>query len=473
MSISAVQSYGYSHNHNQAILSSQITPQSVYRNNNNQAIQIQNSAVMSQRQPTTPPRTPRRAANDRQAQNAAVESATESASESQAKPKSTRRNNRARNPTTTPAGPRTDRATPQVRTQQSSRAKPPTTTAITAYAGPTFHASPAPSALPIPSFFSKPASDSPGLNSKTADVDQDSSSSGDSPPLVAVRPISEPRREESPLDIFFNADRREKERARNAQAQNQPSVSSQQSQRGEYVTPIQGRCRPPFQSAGSGSRMLAMEMDGTPGKPYGPAFSTPYSERISAARSAGSNASSPMASTPNTVDRSDALKSYLFNGGMAPSPHSRLVDFPSAENTPSSSQSWQAPQPSAMNNYHGSPQQLRTANYGYNVEGTIVYPNGFRNVSRSSGLRQEVTHAKTPVGTNNQLGGGFQSPQSYKFKENAASGINAVNNSGAPLPNNQATPQSASRKEIQSMEDRLREVLKIGQSNSGSSNGGF
>lgn len=88
------------------------------------------------------------------------------------------------------------------------------------YAGPTFHASPAPSSLPIPKFFAKPAAldDKPTDSNPTSTDDSSSQDSvsgheDDSPTsrnsLLAqsVQP-----REPSPLDIFFKADREEKAR---------------------------------------------------------------------------------------------------------------------------------------------------------------------------------------------------------------------------------------------------------------------
>ncbi|KAI1000053.1 hypothetical protein K3495_g8146 [Podosphaera aphanis] len=121
---------------------------------------------------------------------------------------------------------------------------PINTPPIAAYAGPTFHASPAPSALPIPSFYSKSVPDSHRLKgSKTLINGQISTppsahrppSQGlkqESPldfffgsknlvnnhistPPTVLRPPSQEFRHESPLDIFFKADREQKERARN------------------------------------------------------------------------------------------------------------------------------------------------------------------------------------------------------------------------------------------------------------------
>lgn len=85
-----------------------------------------------------------------------------------------------------------------------------------AYAGPTFHASPAPSALPIPKFLSKsvPAKTRAGPPTPP-DVDSDSASIPSPSPSPSRAPIPvPPRHQDSPLDMFFKADRAEK--ARNA-----------------------------------------------------------------------------------------------------------------------------------------------------------------------------------------------------------------------------------------------------------------
>ena len=92
-----------------------------------------------------------------------------------------------------------------------------------AYAGPTFHASPAPSSLPIPKFFSKNVSQSenipPEKSTRLKEVVQGTSSeissveSDDSPTMRnALHASNIQIREASPLDIFFNADRQEKAR---------------------------------------------------------------------------------------------------------------------------------------------------------------------------------------------------------------------------------------------------------------------
>lgn len=87
-----------------------------------------------------------------------------------------------------------------------------------AYAGPTFHASPAPSALPIPKFFSKslpPAENDGDLKAMMQEHSSEDSStkSDDSPTMSKLLHVEKVRtKEASPLDMFFNADREEKAR---------------------------------------------------------------------------------------------------------------------------------------------------------------------------------------------------------------------------------------------------------------------
>ena len=93
----------------------------------------------------------------------------------------------------------------------------------TAYAGPTFHASPAASSLPIPKIFSKsvPAATSQSsLQARLEKEDDDTSNKSESPPQETAYPSiassatsADPavtQNTDSPLDFFFKADREEK-----------------------------------------------------------------------------------------------------------------------------------------------------------------------------------------------------------------------------------------------------------------------
>ncbi|KAL2260883.1 hypothetical protein VTK26DRAFT_5012 [Humicola hyalothermophila] len=243
---------------------------------------------------------------------------------------------------------------------KQGRTTPPQTTAsrtiaAPAFAGATFHASPAPSSLPIPSFLAKAALDSPSVQG-TSRIDREPSppaTDSEAPtPRNRLLP-TDAAPEESPLDIFFRADRAEKERARRASSANilavNPSPFSPPAQ--QIRSPQEVKTVPPglFGSRGvrqqprlqrnSSSGISASELDGTPGMPLGPAFSTPYQDRIRAARSTEKPAVPPAQkpspapalqeaqATSSAQDLSEKLKRFLAipsvqggaNGGQAPS----------------------------------------------------------------------------------------------------------------------------------------------------------
>ncbi|KFY77316.1 hypothetical protein V499_03299 [Pseudogymnoascus sp. VKM F-103] len=431
-------------------------------------------------QPTTPPRTPQKAApNGKSDKTPGANMGPGSA-----KPKS-RGNNRAKNTAVTPAAARAKPIQPAG--HPSSVSKPISTPNAAAYAGPTFHASPAPSALPMPSFFSKSVPESPSIKISDSRADETNSSSSDSspPPIIKAR-IAAQGQKESPLDFFFNADREEKARARSANSAVGPFQPPADPPPNDYRTPAannQGRNNNPKFQGGSASSMFAMELDGTPGKPYGPAFSTPYSERINAARSTPSLVNSPSASTSDqqkTTDRSEALKSFLFSGqkppayanGRAPEP-----PFPGQQSpTPNRTAVHQTSPSGPRNNSYSSPQQHRQNGFPYINDGS-AYGSATRNTPRTSGLRQEVTPTKTPPERmDNSI---FQNSPSYNFKENSArrqvAGSNLVFNNQAPPPPNVAASPSVStpsshinNSDIRTMEDSLRRILKLEPSASGS-----
>lgn len=422
-------------------------------------------------QPTTPPRTPQKAPNGKSDKTPGANMGPGSS----AKPKN-KGNNRAKNAAVTPAAAR---AKPIQSSGQPSMSKPISTPNAAAYAGPTFHASPAPSALPMPSFFSKSVPESPSIKISGGRADESNSSSSDSspPPIVKAR-IAEQRQKESPLDFFFNADREEKARARSANSAVGPFPPPAGPPPNDYRTPAantQGRNNPKF-AGGSASSMFAMELDGTPGKPYGPAFSTPYSERINAARSTPSLVNSPSASASDqqkTTDRSEALKSFLFSGQKQQQPayvNGRAAEppFPGQQSPTSNRAVTQPPSPSGpRTNSYSSPQQQRHNGYPYINDGPN-FGSATRNTPRTSGLRQEVTPTKTPPERND--GSVFQNSPSYNFKENSArrqaTGSN-LNFNQAPPPAaavaspSVPTPSHINNSDIRTMEDSLRRMLKL------------
>ncbi|XXG96693.1 hypothetical protein Hte_002983 [Hypoxylon texense] len=200
------------------------------------------------------------------------------------------------------------------------------------FAGSTFHASPAPSALPIPSFLSKAEVDSPSPKATSSPEQGLSSPSTESDEASPPSPTSVPRTEESPLEFFFRADRAEKARTRRASSSNvdataigpfsPPNESPRES--GTPSKPVESRTarRPQYQKHSTVIGISANELDGNPGQPVGPAFSTPYQERIRAARSNQNSAQG----TPTMLRNQDrnsrfnspeVLKRYLFTGRLS------------------------------------------------------------------------------------------------------------------------------------------------------------
>ncbi|KAK4106653.1 hypothetical protein N658DRAFT_512430 [Parathielavia hyrcaniae] len=242
------------------------------------------------------------------------------------------------------------------------RTTPPQTTALKpntapAFAGATFHASPAPSSLPIPSFLSK-ALDSPSVQ------ETDHASREPSPPATdSEAPTPQQRilsadmtRHESPLDIFFRADRAEKERARRASSANilghpkpvpfsPPTQIRSPAEPKTLPTGLFGgpaNRRPPFQRNAS-SGIPASELDGSPGSVIGPALSKPYQERIREARynrrpseAAPAPAPAPSTHEASVLDMSERLKRFLAvpppQAGQTP-PQNPAMSQPGPPNT--------------------------------------------------------------------------------------------------------------------------------------------
>jgi hypothetical protein len=180
----------------------------------------------------------------------------------------------------------------------------------THYAGPTFHASPAPSTLPIPSFISKsfPETDlatTSEHDSDSFDADPDLESTPSKPKL---RPsVPQDGRESTPLDFLFKA----AVDARNRPSQQSPEPSPRVRSPHTDSKAIQQRRLNTDTSA-----MFHLEMGASDLRlpQIGPSFAPSYKDRMNALRSA----SSP---SPNLQDldeqerkaKTEALKTLLLN----------------------------------------------------------------------------------------------------------------------------------------------------------------
>ncbi|KAL6885359.1 hypothetical protein HDV57DRAFT_508982 [Trichoderma longibrachiatum] len=232
--------------------------------------------------------------------------------------------------------------------QLSNNQSPPRTSpgskpiSSTPFAGATFHASPAPSDLPIPSFL-KSNSESPMVRKPRGVAPQPSPPATDSEAPTPQRPVSASQHRESPLDFMFRAHRLEKA----AREQVVDQTAGPASALAGVMSPPHHTGAPLFPSASapaqnrhaysreSSGDMEIFELEGTGGQPLGPAFSTPYQDRIKAARSMAPNSHasqrSPMPSANAGAameDPTEALKRFLF------APQSSTPTAPAAANPP-------------------------------------------------------------------------------------------------------------------------------------------
>lgn len=256
-------------------------------------------------------------------------------------------------------------------------------TPVKAYAGPTFHASPAASSLPIPKFFSKSMPNVDKTSSLKSMMDQEApetvSESEGSPFLENTQPIHDHRtREASPLDIFFRADEKAKAKARPLQ---QSALKSSDGQKilsaspSGLQTPNRHHSRHP--TDGSVGGMFPLEMDGA--VPEMASNSTSSGNGSHHYEPAIHNASS-MAEPDHTEEqrkaKTAALKQLLYstrpplphNGSAGQRPPSSCLrqelTMPSSPGVPNPPPVPPSPTPSRVQNSHMS-SRTQHHPYGY------------------------------------------------------------------------------------------------------------
>ncbi|KAI0190084.1 hypothetical protein F4808DRAFT_31143 [Astrocystis sublimbata] len=192
-----------------------------------------------------------------------------------------------------------------------------------AFAGSSFHASPAPSALPLPKFLGPPNAEPPMMEARSISTSSESSHSTDSDDAATKDPI---RRDDSPLEFFFRADRAEKARGRRASSANIDATAATATpspfrdlhhpkERNVFPKTIGHTAlrRPIFTESDHSSDNSTLRSGSDSRLSIGPTFSTPYQERI---RAAQSNHNSPQQFPPVNQqmgpNSSEALKQYLF-----------------------------------------------------------------------------------------------------------------------------------------------------------------
>ncbi|CRG88557.1 hypothetical protein PISL3812_05588 [Talaromyces islandicus] len=350
---------------------------------------------------------------------------------------------------------------------QPSMASPPPLKDSPHYAGPTFHASPAPSALPMPSFFSKSVPDSglPTALELDSEVDAETETEPE-PDMTPSKPraaAAHANHEPSPLDFLFKAaiDARSK-------AQQSPEVISKSR---TPNTDSKAYQRP--QSSANGIFSLELDEPERNAMPIGPAFATPYKDRMNALRSNGIHSQS-------TGDLNDAqrrvkteeLKNLLLNpkpqrpATASPQPaeanrgavHGTNINYGSPLQTSSGP-------PTPLSAY--TQRDARYANVG-KLNYHSVYANGapIQPRNASSALRQEFSpNGKPENAARMPHGHSFQSPyQGFSIPQR--------HNPPAHQGMNFHPSQSqAGGLDTKKMEDDLKRVLKLDLSSNMQPNG--
>jgi hypothetical protein len=332
-----------------------------------------------------------------------------------------------------------------------------------AYAGPTFHASPAASSLPMPSFLAKNANKASGELSAQLDNPRKNSKTGDSPPEKSENLENGQDREASPLDFLFKAAIAAKSGQRFDSPGNQSendlshvrAVSNPPISRDQDSPANRSRNHERRPTEGSIGEMFPLEMDGssTPDMVIGPAFATPYKDRMNALRS---SSATPSATNSNMDEgqrkaKSDALKRLLMNPQpqRPASASARLREVSNPFDPPSATANGI---PQRHNSGPSTPVSYNTPNHANHGAQTVYAPypfapQSFANYTNgsprprppSSNLRREVT----PVGPAVEL----PAPQ-Y-----------TILGRGTPLG---YTPSKDKSMDAKSMEDDLRRILKLG-----------
>lgn len=239
------------------------------------------------------------------------------------------------------------------------------------YAGPTFHASPAPSALPMPAFFSKSVPDSD--IAATLELDDDDAQAEDSgPELTPSKPKTNPRinHDPSPLDFLFKA----AIDARNKTQQSPEAIpKSTVSHTPENLT---GGRRQETASQG----IFPLELDGS--ERNTPALSTPlssYRDKMNAltSRSSQGNPQADMDDVQRKL-KTEELKHLLFN--------------PRPQRPASASPHAQAPR----NGYFGITNVSRGINMQHHAASGPPTPVSFNGNSQQDASHQGIAYKSPP-----------------------------------------------------------------------------
>ncbi|KAL8761463.1 MAG: hypothetical protein Q9184_002420 [Pyrenodesmia sp. 2 TL-2023] len=341
------------------------------------------------------------------------------------------------------------------------------TTPSQAYAGPTFHASPAASSLPMPRFFSKSVPEIDKTPSMQLAIDKEtteesSEQSEESPtPVFASRIGEEQAREQSPLDIFFRADRVQKQRLREEQR------ASPGTQRvSNHLDLERPRNHSRHSTNGSTGGVFSMDLESKE-EPIQASHEKSFSDPV--AGTVGTNYPKPSPSaraieTPQEAEqrraKTIALKKFLLSSTTSPEDlesepgHSSVSDDPPVGRNQSPQQAKTSTGPqifkhlAAENARQISPCPRPPSNLRKEISASAV---------PDSEAISELPATPTPSRTRNAY-------RSAPLQGVSTAILDGASSSPAQLPSKHSTPASTtvvSSSPYKSMEDDLRRILKL------------
>lgn len=343
------------------------------------------------------------------------------------------------------------------------------------YAGPTFHASPAPSALPIPSFFSKSVPDSDLATTLETDSDnaemEPEIDTTPSKPRARPQPISEEQKP-TPLDFLFKA----AVQARNSSSASSPEVTNR-------IRSPQTDSKALHQPTPDGipGGIFAFEMENADRKtPIGPSFAPSYQDRMNALRSS----SSPSPSSAEFSDdqrrlKTQELKHLLLNPrpqkppSTSPSIHNQPGSFGARPSVNSNVPHYVTPMrtasgPPATNGFSGQTQPLShnagRPPFAYTHSSGVQPPR-----NSNSPLRREVPASHSPhsagipaEGSPSPFAGNRYHPafaNAPQSKPSFASPQPQYPSASLKMPTK--SPSPSGNMDTKKMEDDLRRILKL------------
>ncbi|KXL50835.1 hypothetical protein M433DRAFT_416340 [Acidomyces richmondensis BFW] len=272
--------------------------------------------------------------------------------------------------------------------------RPATPAKEQAYAGPTFHASPAPSSLPMPKFISRSVPNALGQVSLRARMNGDKTPEKEesSPEPDVVSPVNMDAHQ-SPLDLFFKADREEKEKRRQASLAAPEMIS---------------RGLPAAQRQNTGNEwcksVFLGELDGhVEDRAYLQTLSPDCRAPIERAHSTPNKMTPPESNQDEQRDTpTKSLKDLLFNNIASapqrtttpPGAHSAAPTDANMFNTPSP---FQRPSSGPSTPTPSSDQQNYALHYGNRNLSPLFKAARADTPTRPSGLRQELSNENSHI----------------------------------------------------------------------------